>query len=150
MSTDKNTLATLFETVRTIAVVGLSNKPHRASYGVAQYMQAQGYSIVGVNPTMAGKDILGVPCYASLQQAAQELAKEHIRIDVVDCFRKADDIAPLADGAIEIGAPYLWLQLGIDNPIAAGKARAAGLTVIVDRCIKIDHARWLAEKPGAA
>ena len=118
----------------TIAVVGLSPKPHRDRYRVSQYMQAQGYRIVPVNP--GATEVLSERSYASLTEAAA-----HTHIDVVNCFRNADDIPPIADEAIAIGASGLWLQLGIANEVAAEKARAAGLHVVQDRCIKIEHAR---------
>ena len=118
----------------TIAVVGLSPKPHRDSYRVSQYMQAQGYRIVPVNPSAT--EVLGERSYASLTEAAA-----HTHIDVVNCFRNSDDIPPIADEAIAIGASGLWLQLGIANEVAAEKARAAGLHVVQDRCIKVEHAQ---------
>lgn len=123
-----------------IAVVGLSNRTDRPSYDVSAYMQHQGYRIVAVNPMYAGTEILGEHCYASLPDAAQALAKDGLKIDIVDCFRKSADIPPLVDDAIAIAATCVWMQQGIVNEAAAAKAQAAGLTVIMDRCIKIDHA----------
>lgn len=122
-----------------IAVVGLSNRPERPSYDVTAYMQRQGYRIVAVNPMYAGQQILGEHCYASLTEAAQALAGQ-VRIDIVDCFRKSTDIPPVVDEAIAIGAACVWMQQGIVNDAAAAKAEAAGLKVIMDRCIKVDHA----------
>jgi predicted CoA-binding protein len=122
-----------------IAVVGLSNRPDRPSYDVTAYMQRQGYRIVAVNPMYAGQQILGEHCYASLTEAAQALAGQ-VRIDIVDCFRKSGDIPPVVDEAIAIGATCVWMQQGIVNAAAAAKAEAAGLAVIMDRCIKVDHA----------
>jgi predicted CoA-binding protein len=122
-----------------IAVVGLSNRPDRPSYDVTAYMQRQGYRIVAVNPMYAGQQILGEHCYASLTEAAQALAGQ-VRIDIVDCFRKSGDIPPVVDEAIAIGATCVWMQQGIVNDAAAAKAEAAGLAVIMDRCIKVDHA----------
>ena len=121
----------------TIAVVGLSPKPHRDSYRVSQYMQSHGYRIVPINPLAS--EILGERCYPSLREAAAQVS-----IDVVNCFRNADDIPPLADDAIAIGAKGLWMQLGIAHEAAAEKARAAGLSVVQDRCIKVEHARLMA------
>jgi predicted CoA-binding protein len=118
----------------TIAVVGLSPKPHRDSYRVSQYMQAQGYRIVPVNPSAS--EVLGERSYATLTEAA---AQE--RIDVVNCFRNAEDIPPIANEAIAIGAKGLWLQLGIENDPAADTARQAGLHVVQNRCIMVEHAR---------
>ncbi|MCW5299560.1 CoA-binding protein [Herbaspirillum lusitanum] len=122
-----------------IAVVGLSNRPDRPSYDVTAYMQREGYRIVAVNPMYAGQQILGEHCYASLTEAAQALAGQ-VTISIVDCFRKSADIPPVVDEAIAIGAACVWMQQGIVNDAAAAKAKAAGLTVIMDRCIKIDHA----------
>ena len=117
---------------RTIAVVGLSPKPHRDSHRIAQYMQAHGYRIVGVNP--ATKEVLGEPCYPSLSEAAA-----HERIDLVNCFRNAEDIPPIAAEAIAIGAKGLWLQIGVAHEDAATKAQAAGLAVVQDRCLMVEH-----------
>lgn len=128
----------LLKQSRIIAVVGLSFKPHRASYGVARYMQAHGYRILPVNPSYAGRDILGEPVYASLQEAAAAIAPA--RIDIVDCFRNASDIPPIVQDAIEVKAACIWMQQGIENDEAAAAARAAGIDVVMDRCIKVDHA----------
>lgn len=124
---------------RTIAVVGLSSKPERASHEVAAYLQAHGYRIVPVNPSYEGQQILGETVYASLQDAANALAPGGQRIDIVDCFRKSEDIPPLVRDAIAIRAGCLWMQLGIENQQAADLARAAGLDVVMDHCIKIEH-----------
>ena len=123
-----------------IAVVGLSNRTDRPSYEVSAYMQQHGYRIIPVNPLLADTTILGEHCYASLQQAAQALANQGLSIAIVDCFRKSADIPPLAQEAIEIEAKCLWMQQGIINEAAAVQAQAAGLIVIMDRCIKIEHA----------
>ena len=146
MSRTPDTISTLRDVLarcRTIAVVGLSPQWHRPSYFAAKYMQAHGYRIVPVNPVVAreGGHILGEPCHASLYEAEQAIARQGGRIDMVDCFRKSEDIPPIADEAIAIGAQCLWLQLGVFNDAAVAKARAAGLTVIGDRCVKIEHAR---------
>ena len=117
---------------RTIAVVGLSPKPHRASFDVARYMQGQGYRIIPVNPNVS--EVLGEKAYASLTEAAQ-----HEHIDLVNCFRNSEDIPPIVDEAIAIGAKAVWMQLGIRHPAAAAQAEAAGLLVVQDRCIKVDH-----------
>ncbi|QXL83213.1 CoA-binding protein [Comamonas sp. NLF-1-9] len=128
---------------RTIAVVGLSPQWHRPSHFAAQYMQAHGYHVVPVNPLVAreGGSILGQPAFASVREAAQALAAQGRKIDMVNCFRRAQDIPPLAEAAIAIGASCLWLQLGVINEAAAAQARAAGLDVVQDRCVKIEHAR---------
>jgi len=123
-----------------IAVVGLSNRPDRPSYEVSAYMQHHGYRIVAVNPMYAGTQILGEYCYANLRDAAAALAGSGLKIDIVDCFRKSADIPPVVDEAIAIGATCVWMQQGIVNEAAAAKAQEAGLVVIMDRCIKIDHA----------
>ena len=117
---------------RTIAVVGLSPRPDRASHEVAQYMQAAGYRIIPINPHTA--QVLNEKAYPSLLEAAK-----HEAIDLVNCFRNTEDIPPIVDEAIEIGAKAVWMQLGIVNMAAALKAQSAGLLVVQDRCIKIDH-----------
>lgn len=117
---------------RTIAVVGLSPKPHRASFDVARYMQAAGYRIIPINPNAS--EVLGEKAYATLQEAAQ-----HEKIDLVNCFRNSEDIPPIVDDAIAIGAKAVWMQLDVTHPAAAAKAEAAGLMVVQDRCLKIDH-----------
>ncbi len=126
---------------RTIAVVGLSAKPDRPSHEVAQYMQAHGYRIIPVNPTYAGTHILGEHCYPTLTQAAAELSEQGTQIDLVDCFRKPEHIMPIVEEAIAIGARCVWMQLGIVHQEAASKAQAAGLPVVMDKCIKVEHAR---------
>jgi predicted CoA-binding protein len=133
------TIAQILRDSKTIAVVGLSNKPERASFGVAEYLQQQGYRIVPVNPQYAGDEILGERVYATLQEAADALAPGGQRIDIVDCFRKSEDIPPLARDAIAIRAGCLWMQLEIENQAAADLARAAGLDVVMNHCLKIEH-----------
>jgi predicted CoA-binding protein len=119
---------------RTIAVVGLSPKPERASFDVARYMQAHGYRIIPINPNAGVADILGEKVYASLLQASQMET-----IDLVNCFRNSEDIPPIVDEAMAIGAKAVWMQLGITHAEAAAKAQAAGLKVVQNRCLKIDH-----------
>jgi predicted CoA-binding protein len=121
---------------RTVAVVGLSPRPERDSYQVARYMQARGWRIVPVNPMAAGQTILGEPVYPSLTEAAR-----HARIELVNCFRNSADIPPIVDEAIAIGAPAVWMQLGVAHEAAAEQARQAGLRVVQNRCLKIDHAQ---------
>jgi predicted CoA-binding protein len=123
-----------------IAIVGLSAKPERPSYGVARYMQERGYRIIPVNPMHVGTHILGEHCYANLFEAAKALAADGQKIDIVDCFRKAEDIPPIVGEAIMIDARCIWMQLGIVNQAAAAKARANGIQVEMDSCIKIEHA----------
>ena len=117
---------------RSIAVVGLSPHAHRASYGVSSYMQEQGYRIIPVNPNAT--EVLGQKAYATLTEAAQ-----HEKIDLVNCFRNSAAIAPIVDEAIAIGAQAVWLQLGVTHEAAMAKAAAAGLRVVQDRCIKVEH-----------
>ena len=146
MSHTPDTISTLRDILgrcRTIAVVGLSPQWHRPSYFAAKYMQSHGYRIVPVNPLVAreGGAILGERCFASVIEAKQAIAAQGGRIDMVDCFRKSADIPPVADEAIAAGARCLWLQLGVVNEAAAEHAEAAGLQVIQNRCVKIEHAR---------
>ena len=127
-------LRRILATCKTIAVMGLSPQWHRPSFFAAKYMQGHGYKIIPVNPTAT--EILGERCYPSLTAAAAD----H-RIELVDCFRKSQDIPPIADEAIAIGARCLWMQIGVIHEGAGAKARAAGLEVVMDRCVKIEHAR---------
>jgi predicted CoA-binding protein len=135
MSQDAD-IAWILRHCRTVAVVGLSPKPHRDSYQVARYMQARGWRIVPVNPMASGK-ILGEPVYPILTEAAR-----HERIELVNCFRNSADIPPVVDEAVAIGAQALWMQLGVEHDAAAAHARAAGLRVVQNRCLKIDHAQY--------
>lgn len=124
---------------KNIAVVGLSPKVDRASFEVAQYLQSNGYRVLPVNPSYVGTEILGEKVYANLHEAADALAASGQSIDIVDCFRKAEDIPPVAREAIAVRAGCLWMQLGIMNQAAADLAAAAGLDVVQDSCIKVDH-----------
>ena len=132
------TITRLLATCRTVAVVGLSPKPHRDSYHVASYMQAQGWRIVPVNPVVAasGEHILGEVVYASLTEAAG-----HQTIDLVDVFRNSVDVPPIVDEAIALKLPAVWLQLGVRHDAAVAKAHAAGLWAVQDRCLKVEYAR---------
>ena len=115
---------------KTIAVVGLSPKPNRPSHQVARYLMEVGYTIIPVNP---GQDIiLGQTCYSNLRDIPTP-------VDMVDIFRRQEEVVPIVEDAIGIGARFIWMQQGIVNEGAAGKAEAAGLIVIMDRCTKIDH-----------
>ena len=120
---------------RTVAIVGLSPKPHRASFGVAQYLQEHGYRIIPVNPN--AHNVLGQKAYSSLTEAAA--AGESI--ELVNVFRNSDEVPPVIEEAIAVGALAVWLQLGITNDDAAEMAEAAGLMVVQDRCIKTEHSR---------
>ena len=131
---DIQTLRRILKENRVIAVVGLSADWYRPSYFAAKYMQEHGYRVIPVNPRYAGKEVLGERCYASLEEIPE-------RIDIVDVFRRSEDVAPIADEAIAIGARVLWQQIGVKNEAAAAKARAAGLDAVMDRCVKIEHAR---------
>ena len=133
------TIEQILRAARTVAVVGLSNKPERASLEVASYLQEQGYRIIPVNPAYAGQEILGETVYATLQEAADALASSGTRIDIVDCFRKAEEMQPIAKDAIDVRAGCLWMQLGIENQVAADLARAAGLDVVMNHCMLIEH-----------
>lgn len=126
------TLRRILKENKTIAIVGLSAQWHRPSNFAAKYMIDHGYTIIPVNPQY--DEVLGQKCYKSLRDIPG-------RVDMVDCFRKAEDIPPLVDDAIAIRARVLWMQLGVVNEAAAEKALAAGLEVVMDRCIKIEHGR---------
>lgn len=128
----------IIQQYRHVAIVGVSADPYRPSHFVAIYLQAEGYDIIPINPRYAGQTILGKRVYATLTEAKE--ARE--QIEIVDVFRKAEDVPPVADEAIAIGAKVLWLQLGIRNELAAQRAEKAGLIVVQDRCLKIEHARF--------
>jgi uncharacterized protein len=132
--TDIPTLRRILHDNRRIAVVGISAEWHRPSFFVGKYLLEHGYTMIPVNPKY--RELLGQVCYPDLSSARAAGA-----IDMVDCFRKAEDIGPLADQAIAIGAKTLWMQLGVVNEAAADKARAAGLDVVMNRCVKIEHGR---------
>ena len=133
-ASEAQTIADLVSHPRTVAVVGLSPKAHRESFKVAAYMQRQGWRIVPINPNAS--EILGEKAYATLTEAAQ-----HERIDLVDVFRNSAEVPPVVDEAIAIGAPALWLQLGIRHDAALAQARAAGLLCVQDKCLLVEHAR---------
>ena len=130
---DINTLRRILRESRVIAVVGLSADWFRPSYFAAKYMQEHGYRVIPVNPMY--EEILGEKSYKSLRDIPG-------KVDVVDCFRKSAEIASLADDAIAIGAKVLWMQLGVRNAQARARAEAAGLEVVEDRCVKIEHGRF--------
>lgn len=138
--------ATMLSSCRTIAVVGLSANSSRTSHEVSSYMQKHGYRIVPINPNHAGEMILGEICFPDLPSAAQALLEMGQRIEIVNCFRRAEDIPPIADQAIEIAARCLWMQLGISHTESAEKAQAAGLQVIMNSCIKIEHMHWRSQQ----
>lgn len=134
MTDDIASLRRILANGKTIAVVGLSADWFRPSYFAAKYMQEHGYRIVPVNPRY--ETILGEPCYKSLRDIPHP-------VDIVDVFRRTEDVGPIADEAIAIGAKVLWQQIGVKNAEAAHKAEAAGLEAVMDRCVKIEHARIL-------
>jgi predicted CoA-binding protein len=129
---DINTLRRILRECRTLAVVGLSADWFRPSYFAAKYMLEHGYRVIPVNPKYP--EILGQKCYKSLQDIPEQ-------VGIVDIFRKSQDVMPIAEAAIAVGARVLWQQLGVRNEAAAAKARAAGLESVLDRCVKIEHAR---------
>jgi uncharacterized protein len=134
MTDDIASLRRILATSKVIAVVGLSADWFRPSYFAAKYMQEHGYRVIPVNPRYEA--ILGERCYKSLRDIPE-------KVDIVDVFRRTGDVGPIADEAIAIGAKVLWQQLGVRNEDAAARAEAAGLAAVMDRCVKIEHARIL-------
>ena len=130
---DSEKIRRILRTSRTIAVVGLSAQWHRPSFFAAKYMQEHGYRVIPVNPQY--DSILGERCFKSLRDIPE-------KVDIVDCFRKSAEIPAIAEDAIAIGAKVLWMQLGVQNAEARAKAEAAGLEVIDNRCVKIEHGRF--------
>ena len=129
---DIQTLRRILKDNRVIAMVGLSANWYRPSYFAAKYLLDHGYRVIPVNPSY--QEVLGQKCYATLRDIPG-------KIDLVDCFRKSEEIMPLAEDAIAIGAKALWMQIGVINAAAAAKARKAGLDVVMNRCMKIEYAR---------
>jgi uncharacterized protein len=127
------TIQRILDESKTIGIYGLSADPQKASYFVASYLKAHGYRIVPINPNAT--EILGEKCYPDIASVPDKL-------DMLDIFRRASDVPPLIDAAIEKKIPVVWLQLRIINLPAAEKARAAGLTVILDKCVKMEHGRY--------
>ncbi len=132
MADDISTLRRILGSYRTIAVVGLSAEWHRPSYFAAKYMQQHGYRVIPVNPRY--QEVLGERCYGSLEDIP-------LPVDIVDVFRRSADVLPVATSAIAIGARCLWQQIGVINHEADTLVRAAGLDSVMDRCVKIEHAR---------
>jgi uncharacterized protein len=120
----------IFKSCKTVAVVGLSNDESRPSYRIARYLQGCGFKVIPVNPNV--QEVLGEKAYPSLRDVPE-------KIDIVDVFRRSEDVPPIAEDAIAIGAKCLWLQEGIVNKQAAKKAEEAGLDVVMDRCIMMEH-----------
>ena len=134
-------IAELLRETRTIALVGASDNPGRASYGVMKFLQDQGYRVIPVNPRITGEHVHGEFVWRELAQIGEP-------IDLVDIFRNSDDAAAAVDEAIAIGAKAVWMQLGVINQAAAAKAEAAGLKVVMDHCPKIEFARLGLEPVG--
>lgn len=131
----------LLSSTRTIAMIGASDRPDRASNGVMLFLQKQGYRVIPVNPTIGGEQIHGEHVWPRLEELGVE-------IDMVDIFRNSEAAAEAVDDAIAAGAKSVWMQLGVVNEAAAAKAEAAGLKVVMDRCPKIEIARLGIDKVG--
>ena len=127
-----DTVLELLQKYQTIAVVGLSSNPMRPSFAVTEYMQAAGYRIIPVNPNET--EVLGEKSYARLEDVPE-------KIEIVNVFRRAEEVPPVVESAIRVGAKVIWMQLGIENEEGAEKARSAGLVVIEDACILLEHRR---------
>ncbi|MCW3835266.1 CoA-binding protein [Sphingomonas canadensis] len=134
MPADDAEVKALLERVRTIALVGASDRPDRPSHGVMAYLLAQGYRVIPVNPQLAGREILG-------QRVAAALSDIEGPIDMVDVFRRSDAAGEVVDAAIAVGAGSVWMQLGVIDAAAAARAEAAGLAVVMDRCPRIEIPR---------
>jgi len=132
LDTSSDVMGRILRAAKTIAVVGLSSNPMRASHGVAEYLKNAGYRIIPVNPNET--EVLGEKAYARLEDIPES-------VDIVDVFRRAEEVAAVAESAVRIGAKVLWMQLGIENAEAAEKARAAGLVVVEDSCLMVEHKR---------
>ena len=130
-------LKELYKSIQTIASVGLSANVEKPSFGIVYYLQQQGYRILPVNPT--APEILGQKSYPDLLSIPE-------KVDVVQLFRRSEDVPPFVEQAIQIGARVVWMQQGISNPEAAKKAEAAGLTVVMDRCMRAEHIRLFGSK----
>ena len=140
--TSNQDIADLLTNARTVAVIGASDRPERASYGVMRAMQDHGYRVLPVNPQITGEHVLG-------EFVWRELAQVGVPIDIVDIFRRPDAVADAVDQAIFAKAKAVWMQLGVINEEAAAKAEAAGLKVVMDRCIKVELARLQIPKVAA-
>lgn len=134
MLRDDEEIAELLTSARTIAMVGASDRPDRASNGVMKFLQKRGYKVFPVNPTITGEHVHGEYVWRDLHQIGEA-------IDIVDIFRNSQAAGDAVDEAIAVGAKAVWMQLGVINPEAAGRAEAAGLKVVMDRCPKIEIAR---------
>jgi predicted CoA-binding protein len=132
--TDSQEIAELLQTVRTIAMVGASDRPDRPSNGVMKFLQDHGYRVIPVNPMITGEHIHGEYVWRELSQIGEP-------IDMVDIFRKSSEVGPIVDQAIAIGAKAIWMQLGVIDEDAGARAEAAGLKVVMDHCPKIEIMR---------
>lgn len=134
IETSENVLREILTRYRRIAVVGLSDKPYRPSYDVAEYLLRQGYTLYAVNPTIAGLRVLGLEVYGSLADLPETP-------EIVDVFRRSQYVAEVAEAAVAVGAKVLWTQLGVRDDVAAARASAAGLIVVQNRCTAMEHRR---------
>lgn len=132
--TESRDIAELLKDVRTIAMIGASDRPDRPSNGVMRFLQNHGYRVIPVNPTITGEHVHGEYVWRELSQIGEP-------IDMVDIFRKSSEVEPIVDQAIAIGAKAVWMQLGVIDEVAAARAEAAGLKVVMDHCPKIEIIR---------
>jgi predicted CoA-binding protein len=130
MSVSPDPILEILKKYKTIAIVGLSSNPSRPSYGVAEYMQSRGYRIIPVNPNE--REVLGEKSYARLEDVPE-------KVEFVDVFRRVEEVPAVTESAIRAGAKVLWMQLGIENEEAAERARAAGMIVVEDACVFVEH-----------
>ena len=138
---EKNAIDEILAASKVIAVVGLSSRDWRPSYQIAEYLQSAGYRIIPINPKET--EVLGAKAYASLEDVPEP-------IDVVNVFRRSEFVPPVVESAVRVGAKAVWMQEGVIHEAAARRARAAGLRVVMDRCILKEHRRWRAEQQQAA
>jgi hypothetical protein len=139
MDNDTAIIDEMLRNAKTIAVVGMSDKPHRASHNIGRYLAEHGYRVFPVNPAL--KEVLGGPCYADLDAADAAARKETGKgIDLVDVFRSSENVPPIVDDVIRIGIPYLWLQDEVIHDEAIARARAAGVKCVQNDCIFRRHA----------
>ena len=134
---DDQMMKNILQSAKTIASVGLSSNPAKESFGIAAYLKGQGYRVIPVNPTTA--EVFGETSYPDLESVPEN-------IDVVQVFRKPEDVPPVVDSAIKVGAKVVWMQEGIVNEEAAQKAREAGLQVVMDACMRVTHRRLIGER----
>jgi hypothetical protein len=138
MNPDRREIQDLLRRAQTVAVVGLSDRPYRTSHAIAGALQGFGYRIFPVNPNLRGQ-VLGEEPYASVEDVPEQ-------VDIVDVFRRSEKVMPVAEDAVASGAKVLWMQSGVVNEEAAAYANEHGLTVVMDRCIKVDYARLVGSR----